>query len=232
MIPLISAGAVIKGYEIVSRNDEEDITLYAQKMNGLFRGFKVSFKGAIFSKPFWIGVTNPSYAPQIIYKDINKDQKKELVIILTRGYGTGALWEDVYVYETLNNHLNVNEILVDNPLAIINKNVKTKLTAKNAEVIINDKKCSVDITPLEIQPENLFDDIGFGSIIDYEVKDDQLTVNVAGQISPASFVGSVVINYEFREKMFQSKSIAFQHSSNFTKVKKTLEMQLKQKNRA
>jgi hypothetical protein len=206
----IFARAEIKGYEIVSRNDKENITLYAKKMNGLFRDFKVNFKGAIFSRPFWIGVTNPSYATQIIYIDINKDQKKELVIILTKGYGTGVLWEDVYVFETMNNHLSINEIIVDNPLAIIHKNVKTKLTAEKAEVTVGDKKCTVDITPLEIKQENLFDDIGFGSIIDYEVRDNQLIVNIVGQISPASFVGSIVIVYEYRDKMYQAKSIEFQ----------------------
>ena len=205
----IIARAEIKEYEIVSSNDEENITLYAKKMNGLFRDFKVNFKGAIFSRPFWIGVTNPSYAPQIIYKDINKDQKKELVIILTKGYGTGVLWEDVYVFETMNNDLNVNELIVDNPLSIIHKNVKTNLSAEKAKVIVGDKTYIVDIIPLEIKQENLFDDIGFGSIIDYEVRDNQLIVSVVGQISPASFIGSIVIVYEYREKMYQAKSIEF-----------------------
>src|SRR5690606_26483502 len=88
-------GAEIEGYEIVTRNDKENITLYAKKMNGLFRDFKIAFKGGVYSRPFWISVTNPTYAPQIIYEDINKDQKKELIIILTKGYGTGVLWEDV-----------------------------------------------------------------------------------------------------------------------------------------
>jgi hypothetical protein len=101
-------------------------------------------------------------------------------------------------------------VIVDNPLAVIHKNVKTKLTANKAEVIVGDKKCLVDITPLEIKPQNLFDNVGFGSIIDYEVKDNQLTVNVAGQISPASFVGNIVIIYEYRDKMYQAKSIEFQ----------------------
>lgn len=199
-----------EGYEIVSKNDKENITLYAKKMNGLFRDFKIDFKGGISSRPFWISETNPTYAPQIIYKDINKDQNKELIIILTKGYGTGVLWEDVYVFNIFNNRLVGNELIVDNPLAIINKNVKTKLMAKKAEINVGDKKCSVDITPLEIKPENIFDDVVFGSIINYDVRDDQLIVSVAGQISPASFIGSIVIVYEYRDKMYQPKSIKFQ----------------------
>ncbi|MED4018802.1 hypothetical protein [Sutcliffiella cohnii] len=209
MINPILAGAEFEGYEVVSTNDKENITLYAKKINGLFRDFKINFKGGIYSRPFWIGETNPTYAPQIIYKDINKDQNKELIIILTKGYGTGVLWEDVYVFNTSNNRLDINEVILDNPLVIIHKNVKTKLTAEKAEVIVGNTKCTIDITSLEIKPDNLFNDIGFGSIIDYDVRDNQLIVCVAGQISPASFVGSIVIVYEYRDKMYQAKSIEF-----------------------
>lgn len=206
----IIAKAEIEGYEIVSRNDKENIILYAKKMKGLFRDFKISFNGEVYSRPFWTSETNPTYAPQIIFKDINKDQDKELIIILTKAFGTGVLWEDVYIFDTLKNRLNVNEVIVDNPLAIIHKNVKTKLTAEKVEVIVDDKTCTVDITPLEIKDENLFDEIGFGSIIDYEVRDNQLIVSVAGQISPSSFAGSIVIVYEYRDTMYQAKSIEFQ----------------------
>ncbi|AST91196.1 hypothetical protein BC6307_07850 [Sutcliffiella cohnii] len=210
MINPIIAGAEFEGYEVVSTNDKENITLYAKKINGLYRDFKINFKGGIYSRPFWISETNPTYAPQIIYKDIDKDQNKELIIILTKGYGTGVLWEDVYVFNTLKNRLDINEVIVDNHLAIIQKNVKTKLTAEKVEVIVGNKKCTVDITSLEIKSENLFNDISFGSIIDYDVRDNQLIVSVAGQISPASFVGSIVIVYEYRDKMYQAKWIEFQ----------------------
>jgi hypothetical protein len=84
-------------------------------------------------------------------------------------------------------------VIVDILLAIIHKNVKIKLTPEKAEVIVGDNKCTVEITPLEIKHENLFDVKGFGSIIDYEVRDNQLIVSIAGQISPASFVGNIVI---------------------------------------
>lgn len=206
---LIIVGAEIEEYEIVSINDKENITLYAKKINGLFGDFKINFKGEGYSRPFWTSVTNPTYAPKILYKDINKDQNKELIIILTKGYGTGVLWEEVYVLNKLHNRL-LDEVIVDNPLAIIHKNVKTKLTPKKAEVIVDNQKCTIDITSLEIKPENMFNDIGFESIIDYGVRDNQLIVSVAGQISPDSFVGNIVIVYEYRDKMYQMKSIEFQ----------------------
>ncbi|MDQ0232692.1 hypothetical protein [Metabacillus malikii] len=204
----IIALAENESYEMVSRNEKENITLYAKRMDGLFRGFKINFKRELYSMPFWISEINPAYRPQIIYEDIKKDQNKELIIILTKGYGTGVLWEDVYVFDVLNNRL--NEVIVHNPLTIINMKVITKLTAEYAEVIIGDKKCTVNINPMEIKSENLFDGIGFGSIIDYEVRDNQLIVSIAGQITPGKFVGNIVIIFEDRDNMYQEKTIEFQ----------------------
>jgi hypothetical protein len=207
MINPTIASAEIEGYEIVSRNIKEDITLYAKKMNGLYRGFKIDFKGGIYTRPFWNSETSPTYAPQIFYLDINKDQKDELIITLTTGHGTGVLLEDVHVFHTIDNRL--SDVIVDNPLAIIYKNVKTKLLKEETEIRVGDKEYKVDITPLEIKPENLFDDIGFGSIIDYEVINNNLMVRVSGQISPASFIGDIIITYEYRDKMYQAKTIDF-----------------------
>ncbi|MBN8194231.1 hypothetical protein JI667_19040 [Bacillus sp. NTK074B] len=203
------AGAKIEGYEVVSHNDKENITLYGKKMDDLYRGFKVDFKGQIYTRPFWNSVTSPTYASQIFYIDINKDKKEELIITLTTGYGTGLLWEEVHVFDTLDNRLNVNEVIVDNPLAIVYKNVKTKLSNEEAEIRVGNKEYKVDITPFEIKAENLFDDVGFGSIIDYEIINNNLMVKVSGQISPASYIGDVIVTYEYRDKMYQSKTIDF-----------------------
>lgn len=203
----IIAGAEIEGYKIVNQNKKENISLYGKKMNGLYRGFKIDFKGGIYTRPFWNSETSPTYAPQIFYADINKDQKEELIITLTEGHGTGVLLEDVHAFHIID--IRLTEVIVDNPLAIIHKNVKTKLANEEAEISINEKRYKVNITPFEINPKNLFDDIGFGSIIDYEVINNNLMVRVSGQISPAMSIGDIIISYEYLDKMYQAKTIEF-----------------------
>lgn len=99
-------------------------------------------------------------------------------------------------------------MLVDDPMAIIYKNVKTKLTNEKAEIRIGDRVSKVDITSLD-NPTNLFDDIAFGGTIKYEVKNHQLTAAISAQISPAGFIGEIVIVYEYRDKMHQAKSIEY-----------------------
>ncbi|MFC5465501.1 hypothetical protein [Lederbergia graminis] len=203
------AGAEMEGYEIVSRFNEEKITLYGKKMGGMYRGFKVDFKGGIYTRPFWNSVTTQAFLPKIFYLDINEDQKKELIITLTTGHGTGLLLEEVHVFNTLDDHLLGNEVIVDNPLAIIHKNVKTNLTKDHAEIRVRDKQYKINIAPLDIDSKNLFKDIIFENIIDYEVMNNQLMVSVSGQIAPASFIGDIIITYEYRDNMYQAKTIDF-----------------------
>lgn len=202
----VKAVPSLEGYTVIAKSEKENIMIYAKQIGNLYRDFIIQFKDETYFRPFWMNDTNPTYAPQIIYEDINNDTKKELIIILTLGYGSGALLQEVYVYRYTNG---LADVLVDNPLAIINKNVKTILTTEEAVIRVGDKVYKVDIRPLQIKPSNLFTDIGFGSVIKYEVIDQHLTATIPAQISPAGFIGQLVIVYEYRDNMYQAKSIDF-----------------------
>ncbi|KAB2328549.1 hypothetical protein F7731_25340 [Cytobacillus depressus] len=191
-------------YQVVASSNEEDVTIYAKEMDGLYYNFKIDYKDISFKEPFWMNVTNPSYAPQIIVEDIDGNGTEELIIILTLGYGTGTLKQEVHVYHIENNF---SEVLVDNPMAIVFKNVKATLLPNEAKISIADKQVTVDF---EVEPEYLNNEVGFGGIINYYVKDNQLIANIGTQVSPAGFIGNVVIKYEYRDKMYQAKSIEFQ----------------------
>lgn len=196
------------GYELVAKLNNENITLYAKEKGGFYQEFKIDFKGTVYSKPFWINVTNPTYAPQLYYEDINNDEKKELVIILTKGYGTGVLEQEVNVF-----HIDYNrfgEVLVDNPMAIVNKNIKSSLSQSKAEITIGKKYYIINVKKLGLTPETIFDEINLSSIVKYEVINNQLIATLYPQFSPGVFVGSIIITYDFVDKMYQAKSIEFQ----------------------
>ncbi|PEL14463.1 hypothetical protein [Bacillus sp. AFS017336] len=197
--------AADEDYIIVSKSEKDNITLFAKKIGDMYREFKIEFKGETYFRPFWMNVTNPTFAPQILYEDINKDENKDLIIVLNKGYGTGVLDEEVYVYKYTNGLI---DEVVDNPLAIIHKNVKTKLTSENAELIIGGNKIYT-IDTKSIEQSHLGEDIGFGSIVDYEVIDKKLMVRVSAQVTPAMFIGDILITYGYRDKMYQANKIEF-----------------------
>jgi hypothetical protein len=199
-----SVYAIERGYVRVA--EKGDIVLYAKKRDGgYFSDFKLVVNEYVYSRSLWRNSSNPTYAPKIHYEDITNDGEKEVIIILTTGTGTGIHQQEVYVYRNSNGLM---DILVDNPLAIIFKNVKTSLSPERAEVTIGAQKHVVELKPPS-SPDIIFSDIAFASIVDYDVKDQQLTVRVGGQISPSRFVGDINIVYEYRDKMLQAKTISF-----------------------
>jgi len=214
---LIKAKAMINEYDEIAKSDKVDVSLYAKKMNGVYTNFKINFQGGVLSRPYWINTTSPTWSPQIIYEDINKDGKNVLIIILTKGYGTGILEREVHVFHIQNQLLNKKfvevpvEVLVDDPIAIVLKNVKTELLPNKANISIGDKKYTIDIKSLGIKPEHLFADIYFGNIINFEIKDKQLIAKIGGQISPAGgYIGDIRITYMFKDNIYQAKSIEFE----------------------
>ncbi|MFJ8459536.1 hypothetical protein ACIQ57_10440 [Lysinibacillus xylanilyticus] len=214
---LIKAKAMINEYDEIAKSDKVDVSLYAKKMNGVYTNFKINFQGGVLSRPYWINTTSPTWSPQIIYEDINKDGKNELIIILTKGYGTGILEREVHVFHLQNQLLSKKfvevpvEVLVDDPIAIVLKNVKTELLPNKANISIGDKKYTIDIKSLGIKPEHLFADIYFGNIINFEIKDNQLIAKIGVQISPAGgYIGNIRITYMFKDNIYQAKSIEFE----------------------
>jgi hypothetical protein len=146
-----NAGATIPEYIVATKSDKDNITIYAKKMEGLYYDFKIDFNGRIFTRPFWMNVTNPTYPPQIYYEDINKDDRKELIIILTKGYGTGVLDQEVNVFHIDNNQF--GEVLVDHPIAIVNKNIKASLDPNKAELTIGREHYVINVKELKLPPE-------------------------------------------------------------------------------
>ena len=216
LVVITNTKAMIDDYNKIAKSDNVGVYLYAKKINGLYTDFIIDFQGHILLKPYWINTTNPTWAPKIIYEDISQDGRKELVIILTKGTGTGVLNREVHIFQIqqqkINNKQDVVpvEVLIDDPIEIILKNVKTGLTSSMANIIIGEKKYDIDIQNFGIQPEHLFDDIFFGNIINFEIKNSQLIAMIGGQISPAGgYIGDIEITYKFKDKMYQANSIKF-----------------------
>lgn len=193
---------------VIGKIDQENITIYAKEKGGFYQDFEIDFKGNVYANPFWMNVTNPAYAPEIYYEDINQDGKKEFIIILTKGYGTGVLDQEVHVFHIDENRL--EEVLVDNPMAIMNKNVKASLTPDKVDIEIGKKHYELNVKALNQPPNTLFNEIYFGNIIQYSVKNNQLLAIAHPQLAPGVFWGNIIITYEYRNHMYQAKSIEYQ----------------------
>lgn len=178
----------------IASNPHSKVYLYPFECSkALIKGFILESNGQ--RKYFdWINIAKPGWEPQLECLDIDNDQKDEIVIILTEAEGTGLLLSQIHILDIDT----LQEIPVENPLNYINKQVHTSITK-----ILNELEISVKIGEKESYlckrelPGSANENIYFGSIIKFELEDQNLCCSVPGAYSPAGFVGDFRIYYVY-----------------------------------
>lgn len=201
---------------VVATLPKENINLYATERDGYLQKFRLEVNGNshYFS---WRNVTEEAFSPKMYFNDINSNGEQELIIVLTTGTGTGIIEQNVHVFHKTKTNLGYvyKEILVDNPMAVILKNVKTNLTKSEANIKIENEETVINIEKLGIKPENLFSDISTGNIIKFDVLNNELIGIIGAQVSTVGgFIGSFYISYIFKDNMYQMKKIKFIANEN------------------
>lgn len=198
--------------KILGSIPEANLTFYAQENEGNLVNFRMSLNGRTKYFPYWRNVSNETYAPQFFYNDINGDGKKELIVILTQGYGTGILEQNIHVLHQLRTNAGdaYKEIIVDDPRTILLRNVKTRLTKDEAIIAIGKNEKRYNIKKIVPGPDGLFSNIVTDNLISYEIIENQLIAKMGAQIGPGLFIGSFYITYKFKDGFYQMKDIEFQ----------------------
>lgn len=173
--------------------ESDRVTLYGNNVKeDMYGGITVLTKDD--SKAFsWVNVTNPTYAPTINVTDINNDGKDEVIIILTTGYGTGVLQQEIHIL----NMEDLTEINLQDPVETINKKVTSTITKNegNVDVTIKWDGNVIEKRYNESDVGIWFDKVTFGSIIKYEIIAGKIIATVPGAVSPTEFPVTVLFEY-------------------------------------
>ncbi|WP_136606287.1 stalk domain-containing protein [Paenibacillus dokdonensis] len=167
---------------------------------------QLQIQTSVFSRSIpGYNVTNPSYAPFIITQDLDGDGQKEIVIILTTGYGTGVYQSNVLVY-TAEGDL----IPVEDANTAFLKQFSGSYTAKGLEITLQANHYTIPSELMMTEKEYLGDKPGIGGIMRYTVEDGVLTATTAVQVSPSEFVGDINLKYSFKNGLFQAENATFE----------------------
>lgn len=212
-----------KNQVLLSEIPNEEIYLYAldsDEGKSVYEDILLNVKGK--KKRFnWIVDSGLSFRPELILTDINNDGKKELVIIITTGHGTGKNTQEVHIFkeETL------EEIKVQNPFDIISKNVKTKvykdensvkvyININGKESVISSKKLN-ELYNDQNNKKNFGDTLFFRDFLIYEVYNEKLKAIVGGDIFFWNYLVNIKIEYKFESNMLVVDKIYFDVTEYF-----------------
>ncbi|AOZ91443.1 stalk domain-containing protein [Paenibacillus crassostreae] len=150
-------------------------------------------------------VMNPTYAPEISSVDLNGDEKREIAIILTTGYGTGVYLSEIRI---LSDDLGRN-MPVEDALFTFKKQWTGKVSNKGIEMRINDKQILLPNELLNEERENWFEEPMIGNIVHYYIENKTLKASAAVQISPGEFIGELETHYEYINGIFVAGEATF-----------------------
>jgi hypothetical protein len=187
--------------KVVATLKEAKAALYATEREDQLEKFRLVIDGVTSRYfPYWRSSSFRAFWPELFYEDINLDGTKEIVVILTRGHGTGILETEAHVIHSKldSDDMYWEEVLIDNPIAIIHKKVKTRMLPNGkVEVIIGNEKTIDDKQE------------GFGPyMIEFSVYNGELVAYMKGQLSPQP-AGAILISYDFKDGMYQAKNLAY-----------------------
>ncbi|WP_163879377.1 stalk domain-containing protein [Paenibacillus favisporus] len=147
-------------------------------------------------------VDNPSYAPIIDRADLTGDGKKDIVIILTTGYGTGVYTSNPLVYAET-----ADPIPVEDAYTAFLKQFDSKVTDKQIELDIRGERTVIPISKLQSGPVKY--PPGIGSVMTYTLEGNTLKATTAVQVSPAEFIGDLTLSYTFKNGLLQAGDAQF-----------------------
>jgi len=174
-----------------------------------FHGITVRIDGQ--SKRFeWQNAANPPYVPQVWTVNLDEEPDEEAVIVLTAGYGTGYSESRVHVLKR-----DFREIPAEDAVGKVRTLAVTR-SEMEPDVRIFTLEAGGE-THTFTYPEGdagfWFEDIVFGNITQYAVKEGKLVAEVSVQVSPGEFPGTVVCQYAYRDGKLAVSEVKFAPSS-------------------
>lgn len=188
----------------------ENIYLYAksEKDNSeLYDGVILKINNKL-KKFDWKNTSNPTFYPKLILNDINKDNKKELIVILTTATGTELNKKDIHIIDIST----LTEQKIEDPIQAINQKVTSEIKILNSKVKI---ELVIDGKSTFIQENTSdagiwFNKVVYGNVTDYSIENGVLRARLSVQASPGIFIGDIIIDYYFKDKMYKVNRIIFE----------------------
>ena len=189
--------------DLIASIPEEKIYLYGLNRNESDSNYKnviLSING--INKVFnWQSgsLIEEQYLPHLYLSDLNNDDKKELVIVLNEAGGTGVYKNTVHII----NPENFTEYKVEDPLDIINKNISTKISSKEIEILKNgtiEKSFANDYN---------ISKVFFEDYINYTIlENNKLQATVGIEFDQRGYLGNILIEYSFKDGIFKADKIS------------------------
>lgn len=207
----VSTTVRVPAVPLTAAENNSKVKLYAALKNGdTYEGFILEVEGRkhTFS---WKAPRDLSHPPELYYADIDKDGKREAVVILTLGTGTGIVaqeihavkpeqWKEIAVPEAYE----AAEALVSSSISTAKEDMLVTIQLKGAS------PSTVTLRlPGRAEEVELGTQAGIGAVTYYRVEDDKLIAETSVSIGFAEGIGRLKLVYKPAGEGMGPESVTF-----------------------
>jgi hypothetical protein len=187
--------AIPEGYEPFGNLSEHGIYVYGKRnVKGQYSKVAVQFK----DKTKFYNWTSNNREPNIFFEDLNSDNEKEIVIVLTGTYGTGVHSCDIHILDSIG----MTELKLEEPMQVIEKNVKKEMSPNKLSINIDSKEYPLEIDTSIKSVKEAYKELFIGASIYYSVNDNKVTCLASVNGAPPTLYGSIIITYLYKNGEF------------------------------
>lgn len=179
---------------------EKEIYLYGKwSEEGSYE--QILLKNGNKEKEFnWKGIWKE---PELLLSDLNSDGKEELVTIITTGYGTGFLQQEIHII----NLDTMTEFTIENPVNIVKDSVKTKLSSNKVIFSVGKETAIAEIEPMLNSIAEEYKSLIYGTFMRYYVDNNTIKVSVDSKTNPGNFLAEFEVSYKFENNNFKKDKV-------------------------
>ena len=131
------------------------------------------------------------------------DDNTKVAVALVEGKGTGVFLMNLHIVDLSR----MQEILYESPVSYLDSHLESQIDDGIVTLRFPDQTVTLDMR--ESNPDNLFEQAGYGGIVKYYLEGDTLYADVSIQVSPAIIPGYVTLRYSFVDDQYRINQMDF-----------------------
>jgi hypothetical protein len=197
-------------YRQVAELSNVNIQLMAKEEYGWLRDFQLRVGKRTQNFPEWENVKlSERTRPQLYSLDITGDGVEEIVVFLIKARGDGVYKNEVHVLEKTGaaEKTPVRELIVEDPRAVVLKNMKMKETKQGVELMLDNIHAFIPHDELEKNEQKI--NLNVDQFLKYTIENNRLKAILLLERKNGEYLGSLIVVYEYKNGILQGKHIEF-----------------------
>jgi hypothetical protein len=212
-LPITTSGETnenVPPYKQVALLRSANIELMAKEEYGWLRDFQLRVGKRTQNFPEWENVLlSEKTRPRMYSLDVTGDGMEEIIVFLIKARGDGLYKNEVHVLEKTEDHEKtpVREILIEDPRAVILKNMDVKETDKGVELVVD--KIHAFIPSGELKKNKQKVHLSIDHFLKYIIEKNRLKAILLLERQSGEYLGSLIVEYEYKNGILEGRHIDF-----------------------